>query len=143
MKKGLSENFCQSFSQLIFKKHIAAYYSVQKAQPAEAKAISMKDLAEKCDRCHGPGMENPMMILPKIHGQNKGYLVKALKAYRDNKRGSSPMRLPGPSRGGAAGPQDRPRGVRCKSRLLGYPEGERRRPRPLESGLASCMLRTP
>lgn len=71
--------------------NIAAYYSVQQAEPAEAKTISMKELAEKCDHCHGPGMDNPMMIFPKIRGQNKGYLVKALRAYRDNKRGSSPM----------------------------------------------------
>ena len=71
--------------------NIAAYYSVQKSQPAEAKTMSMKELAEACDRCHAPGMENPMMIFPKIRGQNKGYMVKALRAYRDNQRGSSPM----------------------------------------------------
>lgn len=71
--------------------NIAAYYSVQQAQPAEANTISMKELADKCDHCHAPGMENPMMIFPKIRGQNQGYLVKALKDYRDNKRGSSPM----------------------------------------------------
>ena len=71
--------------------NIAAYYSVQQAQPAEARTMSMKELSEKCDHCHAPGMENPMMIFPKIRGQNKGYLVKALQAYRDNKRGSSPM----------------------------------------------------
>ncbi|WP_455209293.1 c-type cytochrome [Kaarinaea lacus] len=71
--------------------NIAAYYSVQPAKPAEAKTMSMAELADKCDHCHGPGMENPMMIFPKIRGQNKGYLVKALRAYRDNKRGSSPM----------------------------------------------------
>ena len=71
--------------------NIAAYYSVQQAQAAEAKTMSMQELADKCDHCHAPGMENPMMIFPKIRGQNKGYLVKALRAYRDNKRGSSPM----------------------------------------------------
>lgn len=71
--------------------NIAAYYSVQQSQPAESKTISMKELADACDRCHAPGMENPMMIFPKIRGQNKGYMVKALRAYRDNQRGSSPM----------------------------------------------------
>lgn len=71
--------------------NIAAYYSVQQAQPAETKTRSAKELAEACDRCHAPGMENPMMIFPKIRGQNKSYLIKALHAYRDNKRGSSPM----------------------------------------------------
>lgn len=71
--------------------HIAAFYSVQKSRPAEEKAFSMKELAEKCERCHAPGMDNPMMIFPKIRGQNKEYLIKALKSYRENQRGSSPM----------------------------------------------------
>lgn len=70
---------------------IAAYYSVQKSLAAEESAITMKELAVRCDRCHAPGMENPMIIFPRIYGQNKGYLVNALHAYRDNKRGSSPM----------------------------------------------------
>lgn len=71
--------------------HIAAFYSVQKSRAAEEKTFSVKELAEKCERCHAPGMENPMMIFPKIRGQNRDYLIKALKAYRDDERGSSPM----------------------------------------------------
>jgi cytochrome c553 len=71
--------------------NIAAYYAVQPGEPAETKTISMKQLAEKCDHCHGPGVDNPMMIIPKIRGQNKDYLAKALRAYRDNERHSSPM----------------------------------------------------
>ena len=71
--------------------HVAAYYSVQKSRPAEEKTFSVKELAEKCERCHAPGMDNPMMIFPKIRGQNKDYLIKALKLYRDSQRGSSPM----------------------------------------------------
>jgi cytochrome c553 len=70
---------------------IAAYYSVQTSRPAEESTVSMKKLAEKCDRCHGPAIDNPMMITPKIDGQNKAYLIKALHAYRDNTRSSSPM----------------------------------------------------
>lgn len=71
--------------------HIAAFYSVQTSRPAEEKNISMKELADKCEHCHAPGMENPMMIFPKIRGQNRDYLIKALHAYKDNDRGSSPM----------------------------------------------------
>lgn len=71
--------------------HIAAFYSVQESRAAEEEFISMKDLADKCERCHAPGMENPMMIFPKIRGQNREYLIKSLRAYRDNNRGSSPM----------------------------------------------------
>ncbi len=71
--------------------HVAAFYSVQTSRPAEDKTFSAKELADKCERCHAPGMDNPMMIFPKIHGQNREYLIKALKSYRDNQRGSSPM----------------------------------------------------
>jgi cytochrome c553 len=71
--------------------HIAAFYSVQRSHPAEDKVISIQAVADKCDHCHAPGMENPMMIFPKIRGQNREYLIKALQAYRDNERGSSPM----------------------------------------------------
>ncbi len=71
--------------------HVAAFYSIQSSRPAEEKTFSAKELADKCERCHAPGMENPMMIFPKIRGQNREYLIKALKSYRDNQRGSSPM----------------------------------------------------
>jgi cytochrome c553 len=71
--------------------HIAAFYSVQQSRPAEEKAFSLKEMTDKCERCHAPGMENPMMIVPKIRGQNWDYLIKALRSYRDSQRGSSPM----------------------------------------------------
>lgn len=71
--------------------NITAYYSTQTGKASETADISVQQIVDKCERCHGPGMENPMMIFPKLNGQNKGYLVKALKDYRDNKRGSSPM----------------------------------------------------
>ncbi len=53
--------------------------------------MTVQELAKKCDRCHGPDVENPTMAIPKISGQDKDYLVKALRAYRDGKRGSSMM----------------------------------------------------
>ena len=71
--------------------HIAAFYTVQKSRPAEEKAFSLKEMTDDCERCHAPGMENPMMIFPKIRRQNREYLIKALKSYRDKQRGSSPM----------------------------------------------------
>jgi cytochrome c553 len=70
---------------------IAAYYSVQASKAAEGERLSIQDLAAKCDRCHGPGVENAAIVYPKIHGQNKGYLVKSLRYYRDNSRDSSMM----------------------------------------------------
>jgi cytochrome c553 len=51
----------------------------------------MTQLVEKCDRCHGAGVEQPTLIVPKISGQERAYLINALRAYRDGKRGSSMM----------------------------------------------------
>ncbi|WP_188150714.1 c-type cytochrome [Teredinibacter waterburyi] len=40
-----------------------------------------------CRACHGASGAKPMMgSYPKLNGQNKDYLISALKAYRDNKR---------------------------------------------------------
>lgn len=72
---------------------LAAFYAVQESRPAEAGPITARDvqqLADKCDRCHGPEVETTLTV-PKISGQDKTYLVKALRAYRDAKRGSSMM----------------------------------------------------
>ncbi|MDH3671575.1 MAG: cytochrome c4 [Gammaproteobacteria bacterium] len=70
---------------------IAAFYAVQKPKAAQDKPISAQELAKKCDRCHDPAVENPAMAVPKIGGQNKDYLLMALRAYRDGKRESSMM----------------------------------------------------
>ena len=71
--------------------NIAAFYTAQKSRAAEDKPISAQELAEKCDRCHGPAVGKSAMAVPKIAGQDKEYLVIALRAYRDGKRGSSMM----------------------------------------------------
>jgi cytochrome c553 len=71
--------------------HLAAFYAVQESKAAESKPIAVEELAEKCDRCHGPDVENPTMAIPKISGQDMDYLIRALRAYRDGKRGSSMM----------------------------------------------------
>ena len=70
---------------------IAAFYAVQEPRAAEDSPITVQELTEKCDRCHGPGIANPTMAIPKISGQDRDYLVMALRAYRDGKRGSSMM----------------------------------------------------
>jgi cytochrome c553 len=71
--------------------NLAAFFAMQESAPAEKAPITAPSLAEKCDRCHGAEVENPTMATPKISGQDKDYLVKALRAYRDGKRGSSMM----------------------------------------------------
>jgi len=70
--------------------NIAAYYSIQKSQSAGAVPSSVKELAEKCDRCHDAA-NNPSMAVPKMNGQDRDYLVMSLRAYRDGKRQSSMM----------------------------------------------------
>ncbi len=71
--------------------NIAAFYAVQKSGPAEKGQTFVHDLIEKCDRCHGAGVENASMAVPKISGQDKDYLIMALRAYRDDRRQSSMM----------------------------------------------------
>ncbi len=71
--------------------NLAAFYATQQSASAESRPITAPELAAKCNRCHGAEVKNPTMAIPKISGQDKDYLVKALRAYRDGKRGSSMM----------------------------------------------------
>jgi len=71
--------------------NIAAFYSVQKSRPAEKGQTLVKDLTDRCERCHGEGVENPAVAVPKIRGQDRDYLIMALRAYRDDRRESSVM----------------------------------------------------
>jgi len=70
--------------------NIAAYYSIQKAVPAGTVSSSVKELTEKCNRCHDAA-GNPSVAVPKMNGQDKDYLIMSLRAYRDGKRESSMM----------------------------------------------------
>ena len=70
--------------------NIAAFYAIQKSKAAGEAPSSAKELAEKCNRCHDAD-NNPAMTAPKMNGQDKDYLIMALRAYRDGKRESSMM----------------------------------------------------
>jgi cytochrome c553 len=70
--------------------NITAFYVVQKSQPADAVPSSARDLAAKCDRCHDTE-DSSRMVVPILRGQDKDYLVMALRAYRDDKRESTTM----------------------------------------------------
>ena len=72
---------------------IAAYYAVQKGRPALDGQRLIGDITERCDRCHAGNIENPALAIPKLNGQDRDYLVMALRSYRDNKRQSSAMHL--------------------------------------------------
>jgi cytochrome c553 len=71
--------------------NIAAFYMTQKSQPAEKGEAFMKELAQKCNRCHNPEADLSGLAVPKISGQDKDYLVMALRAYRDDRREVSMM----------------------------------------------------
>ncbi len=70
--------------------HIVAYYASQDPQPAGSVATSTQELADKCNRCHDTE-DATASKAPKMRGQDKDYLVMALRAYRDDKRESSTM----------------------------------------------------
>ncbi|MDH5513122.1 MAG: c-type cytochrome [Gammaproteobacteria bacterium] len=71
--------------------NLAAFYTAQKSQPAEKGQEFIKDIAAKCDRCHGAAIATPDLLVPKINGQDRDYLVMALRAYRDDRREVSAM----------------------------------------------------
>jgi cytochrome c553 len=70
---------------------IAAYYAVQKTEPAGGQSVQVQELAATCERCHGPTAGTSTMAVPSLKGQSRDYLVRVMKAYRDNDRGSSMM----------------------------------------------------
>jgi cytochrome c553 len=70
--------------------NIAAFYASQTPRAADQVPTSTQELAAKCDRCHDQDA-TPTMAAPKMKGQDKDYLVMALRAYRDDKRESSTM----------------------------------------------------
>jgi len=70
--------------------NISAFYAVQKSRPADAPPSSARELAAKCDLCHN-SEDAAKLALPILRGQDKDYLVMALRAYRDDKRESSTM----------------------------------------------------
>lgn len=70
---------------------IVAFYATQKSRPAEDGQNLLKDITDKCNRCHAGDIDNPALAIPIINAQDKDYLLLALRAYRDGKRGNSLM----------------------------------------------------
>jgi cytochrome c553 len=70
--------------------NIAAFYAAQKPRAADEVPSSTQELAAKCDRCHDADGSDAVAA-PKMRGQDKDYLIMALRAYRDDKRESSTM----------------------------------------------------
>lgn len=76
--------------------HIAAFYVAQQPKLALAtRPTAGQQWAERCNKCHGPNIDNPAMVTPHLEGQPVAYLVKALKDYREGKRVQSAMHAMG------------------------------------------------
>ncbi len=73
--------------------NIAAFYAIQPRGAAERGQTLVQDIADKCNRCHSAGVDNPSLTAPNIRGQGKDYLMMALRSYRDNRRESSAMHI--------------------------------------------------
>ena len=71
--------------------NVAAFYAVQESRAAEDGRTSAQQLIDQCDRCHGSDIDNAAMAIPKISGQDREYLARSLRAYRDDRRESSMM----------------------------------------------------
>ncbi len=70
---------------------IVAYYAAQAPKAPDQVPKSTQDLAAQCDRCHDQDSSGSA-VAPKMRGQDKDYLVMALRNYRDDgNRESSTM----------------------------------------------------
>ena len=73
-------------------KNVAAFFAAQPPQaPKVVRPMSVAQLAQRCDRCHGPGGNSSDPRMPAIAGQRLDYLDKVLHAYRTGARKSRQM----------------------------------------------------
>lgn len=70
---------------------IAAWYSVQSAVSAVESDSQAGEVIAKCQRCHGSAAGESSMVVPNLAGQNRDYLLRVMKEYRDEERGNSMM----------------------------------------------------
>ena len=70
---------------------IAAFYSVQAAGSLTDTGEELETIVAKCNRCHGRAPGESTLVLPTLNGQKRDYLLRVMKEYRDDERGSSMM----------------------------------------------------
>jgi cytochrome c553 len=70
---------------------IAAYYAMQQGRAPDDGPKLVDEIVQKCNRCHGPEGAGAAAAFPLLYGQDKDYLVMALRSYRDGRRQSSVM----------------------------------------------------
>jgi cytochrome c553 len=69
--------------------NLTAFFATQPPQAAVKPPLAAENFVKQCDRCHD--VDNAVVTAPKLRGQDKDYLVMALRAYRDGRRVSSTM----------------------------------------------------
>jgi cytochrome c553 len=73
-------------------RNVAAYYAGQQPQaPKVRKPLSLGELTERCDRCHGINGNSIDPLVPAIAAQRADWLEPALNAYRTGARKSAAM----------------------------------------------------
>ncbi len=73
---------------------LASIFLASPASAQQGDAAEGKIIAYTCNGCHGiPFQQNvyPTYSVPRIGGQNYGYIVAALKAYQDGSRKHATM----------------------------------------------------
>lgn len=70
---------------------LAAFYSVQAAGSLTDSGEELDSVVAKCNRCHARDEGESSLAVPSLNGQKRDYLVRVMKQYRDDDRGSSMM----------------------------------------------------
>jgi len=73
-------------------KDLAAYYANQiPQQPKARKPLTMDEMAQRCDRCHGVGGNSTDPRSPALAAQRAEYLERVMRAYQKGERKSTAM----------------------------------------------------
>ena len=73
-------------------KDMAAYYANQAPQaPRVRKPMTLEEMAQRCDRCHGVGGNSTDPRSPALAAQRPEYLERVMRAYQKGERRSKAM----------------------------------------------------
>jgi len=73
-------------------KNMAAYYANQAPQaPKVRKPMTIEEMAQRCDRCHGVGGNSTDMRSPALAAQRPEYLERVMRSYQKGERKSTAM----------------------------------------------------
>lgn len=70
---------------------IAAFYAVQTAARTDVNEVDLEEAVAKCNRCHHRPEDESALVVPRLKGQHRDYLVRVMREYRENDRGNDMM----------------------------------------------------